>query len=125
MNQNVVDKAGSAVFEQQQHIILIWAEAFAIGVFALAIVFILYSVYSNPTIPTTVKNRVLFGLLTFALLVFLVKEFGAGLSKDSQALLIGGIGGSITTIVMFLFDKDKENKDNGDGNTEIAPYPQE
>lgn len=94
--------------------ILHWVEV--LGLFALIIImcYILFYVYTNASIKSVVKNRVLFGMLVFGVLVFLVHEFGDSLSNDTKALLIGNISGSIVTIILFLFDKDKETKDNDD-----------
>ena len=102
--------------EQTTHIVFIYVEAFAMTAFILTLCFVVWRVYTNPEVPTTVKNRILFGLLTFGVLIFLVREFGDSLSDDTKALLLGTIGGSILTIVMFLFDKDKETKDNEQSN---------
>ena len=107
-------EAAQAVVGSVPHIVLVWTEAFAIGIFALAFCGILLKVYFDRTIPSVVKNRVLFGMLAFAMLVFLVDRFGDDLSDDSKGMLIVSIVGAIVTIIYFLFDKDKEIDDHDD-----------
>ena len=108
-----------AVVETLPHIVLVWTKAFAIGIFALTFCGILLKVYFDRTIPSIVKNRVLFGMLIFAMLVFLVDRFGDDLSDDSKGMLIIGIMGAIATIIYFLYDKDKEVDDHdGSDDTE-------
>ena len=119
-------EAAQVVVETLPHIVLVWTKAFAIAIFALTFCGILLKVYFDKTIQSIVKNRVLFGMLVFAMLVFLVDRFGDDLSDDSKGMLIIGIMGAIATIIYFLYDKDKETDDHDDdsGNTEIAEYDQ-
>lgn len=92
--------------------LLIYAEIIALLAFTFTLCLVVYMTFKNPTIPSVVQNRVLFGLLTFGLLVFLIRQFGDKLSNDTKAVVIGIIATAISAIIMFLYDKDKENKDN-------------
>ena len=94
--------------------IFAWVEGFVLLMFAVTICWIVVRVYRDASIPSVVKNRVLFGLLTFGLVVFLMKEFGQKLSQDVHAFTIGIVVGAIGTIIGFLYDTDKEHQDTGD-----------
>ena len=109
--------------EKTTHIAFIYVEAFALTLFILTLCFVIWKVYTDRTVPTVVKNRVLFGMLTFGLVVFMMREFGDKMDNQVMAFAMGHIFGAITTIVMFLYDKDKA-KDNTNG-AEITPYQQE
>ena len=100
--------------EQTTHIMFIYVEAFAMFVGVVVLAFILWKVYTDPTVPTVVKNRVLFGMLTFGLVVFMMREFGAKMDNQLIAFALGHVFGSVTSIVMFLYDKDKA-QDNTNG----------
>ena len=96
------------------HPALIFAEVGAVILFSLTICAYVLKVCFNPAVPSVVKNRVFFGLLAFGLFVFLVREFANSLSVDSKGMLIVAVSSLIAAIIYFLFDKDKENKDDGD-----------
>lgn len=94
------------------HPALIFAEVGAVILFSLTICAYVLRICFDSTIPSVVKNRVFFGLLAFGLFVFLVREFANSLSVDSKGMLIVAVSSLIAAIIYFLFDKDKEGKDN-------------
>ena len=95
------------VVEQTTHIMFLYVTAFAMVVGVLALAFVLWKVYTDDTFPTVVKNRVLFGMLTFGLVIFMMREFGEKMDKQLIAFALGHVFGAVLTIVMFLYDKDK------------------
>ena len=108
------DGEAAQAVDTAKHILFIYVEAFAMFAGVITICLILYRVYNNPKIPSVVANRVLFGLLTFGLVVYLFREFGDKLSSDVFSFAIGGVVGAILTIITFLYDKDKEHVDDDD-----------
>ena len=116
------EKTAEAV-DVTTHIAFIYVEAFAMVAGIITVCLIVYRAYTNPEIPSVVANRVLFGLLTFGLVVYLFKAFGDKLSADVFSFAIGSMVGAIITIVSFLYDTDKEHTDNNPPATrDIAPY---
>ena len=107
------EKVAEAV-DQTTHIMFIYMEAFAMFIGVIAGAFVLWKVYTDRTFPTVVKNRVLFGMLTFGVVVFMMREFGDKMDQQLIAFALGQVFGSTTTIVMFLYDKDKA-QDNTNG----------
>ena len=61
--------------------LMMWAEFGVVLLIGIVLAFILWKAYSDRNIPSVVRNRVLFGLLTFGLVVFLIQMFGPYVEK--------------------------------------------
>ena len=119
-------EAAEHLIAPTQHMLFVWIEAFGFVIVLVTICLIVFRAYTNPEIPSVVANRILFGLLTFGLVVYLFKSFGDKLSADVFSFAIGSMVGAIITIITFLYDTDKEHKDhNNQGNTDITEYEQQ
>ena len=109
--------------DQVTHIIFIYVEAFTMFLGVVILAFVLWKVYTDSRFPTVVKNRVLFGMLTFGVVIFIMREFGDKMDQQLIAFALGHVFGAMMTIVMFLYDKDKA-QDNANGD-EVQLYESE
>ena len=104
-----------AEVEKQVHIVFIYVEAIAVLALIGAVCYYIISTVRDPTVPTSTKNRLLFGILVFGLVVFVLNKFEDKLSNDTMIFVLGIVVGSVGTIMSFYF---KENAEIGNGNGE-------
>ena len=111
MREKVIEESAQVV-----HVLFVWVEAISLLAFVLTLCYIVLRVYRDPTVPSVVRNRVLFGLLGFGLAVFAIREFAPTLSTDTKGVLLGVMFTAVVGIITFLFDKDKESAEDSTGN---------
>ena len=100
--------------EKQVHLVFIYVEAIAVLMLAGTLCYYIVQTVRDPTVPTSTKNRLMFGVLAFGLVVFVLNKFGGKLSNDTMIFVLGISVGSVGTIMAFYFKENAETE-NGNG----------
>ena len=98
----------------QVHIVFVYVEAIALLLLVGTVCYYIIRTVRDPTVPTSTKNRLLFGVLVFGLVVFVLNKFGDKLSNDTMIFVLGIVVGSVGTIMAFYFKENAEINGNGD-----------
>ena len=114
-----------AEVEKQVHIVFIYVEAIAVLLLIGTVCYYIISTVRDSTVPTSTKNRLLFGVLVFGLVVFVLNKFGYKLSNDTMIFVLGVVVGSVGTIMSFYFKENAETNGNGEpsGNVQTGATP--
>ena len=105
------------------HIVLVWTEAIAIGLFTLTFCGILLKVYFDKTDPKYCEESgVVWNAHIRDACVPCRSVWYDSLSNDSKGMLIVGIMGAIATIIYFLYDQDKEVDDHDESENTDEPF---
>ena len=108
------------------HSMFMAVEALAIIAIIGTVCYFVIKTARDPTVPVSIKNRLLFGVMVFALAVFVINKFGTRLSNDTMIFVLGIIFGSgIGVIIAFYFDMNKDADGNGEpsGNAQTGATP--